>query len=111
MHVAGGAPEQVGKARPVGHEAADRHVLLRLEHSGQAVARQELDDTGDVKLVERIDGHMSASGRSRSIAAKAGSKSPTLRTSTGMSAIPAAGAAIFISVRTATLEALSGLAR
>src|SRR5215475_13049056 len=54
---------------------------------------------------------MTASGRSRSSAASAGSKSATPRTSTGISTIPAAGAAVFISVIVATFEALSGLMR
>ena len=52
-----------------------------------------------------------ASGRSRIMAAKAGSKSPTARTSTRISTMSAAEAAIFVSSRAATLEALSGLAR
>src|SRR5947208_7972604 len=32
VHVAGGAPEQVGQARAVGHEAAGRHVLRPALH-------------------------------------------------------------------------------
>src|SRR5437764_12365219 len=40
-----------------------------------------------------------ASGRSRMIAAKAGWKSPTTRTSTGMSTVLAADAAIFVSAK------------
>src|SRR5262249_21171487 len=54
---------------------------------------------------------MTASGRSRSMAANAGSNSPTPRTSTGISTMPVAGAAIFISASVATFEALSGLMR
>src|SRR5215471_19540390 len=52
VRVAGGAPEQIGKARPVSHESTGSHVFLRLEHSRQPVLCQELDDAADVKLVE-----------------------------------------------------------
>src|SRR6059058_42322 len=62
MHVAGGASEQVGKARPVRDESAGRHALLRLEHPRQPVLRKELDDAADVKLVERIVAHQDGIG-------------------------------------------------
>src|SRR6266700_1961636 len=62
VHVAGGAPEQVRKIRPVGDESAGHHALLRLKHRRQPVLCKEVDDAADVKLVERIVAHQNGIG-------------------------------------------------
>jgi hypothetical protein len=57
VRVSGGAPEQVGHARAVGHEAAGRHVLLGLEHAHDPILRQKIDDPADMQLVKQIVAH------------------------------------------------------
>jgi hypothetical protein len=106
---AGSTPEQVGKVRPVADESAGHHALLRLKHRRQSVLRQKFDDAADVKLVKRIIAHQDGIGPLANYRSKGGLE---VNDSADFDcAMPAAEAAIFVSSRATTLEALSKLAR
>ena len=57
VHRDGGAPKQVRKARPIGHEAPHLHKLLGKGHSGQPVLGSEVHEPLEMLPEQEIIAH------------------------------------------------------